>query len=133
MRLLKGLNNMAIRSLEQTFQEFETRIENRDHFYAVGDLDDDILDYLKEYYHKKNELEEELLKTTSEISKTSRLAKILIELIEEKSCENAEPEMKKAELKNIGFLTCQCSECGAQFHELEYTNYCPNCGAKWSE
>ena len=40
-----------------------------------------------------------------------------------------EPERKMGEWKNVGFLTCQCSECGAQFHELEYTNYCPNCGA----
>lgn len=131
MRLLKGLNNMATRSLEQTFQELKTRIEKHKYFY--DDLDNDVCYYLKEYYYKKNELEEELLKTTLETSKTSHLAKILIELIEEKSSEDAEPEMKKAELKNIGFLTCQCSECRAQFHELEYTNYCPNCGAKWSE
>lgn len=41
----------------------------------------------------------------------------------------AEPERKKGRLKTVGFLTCQCSECGAQFHELEYTNFCPNCGA----
>ena len=40
------------------------------------------------------------------------------------------PERKKGELKTVGFLTCQCSECGAQFHELEYTNFCPNCGAE---
>ena len=38
-------------------------------------------------------------------------------------------ERKKGNLKCIGFLTSQCSECGAQFHELEYTNFCPNCGA----
>ena len=44
-----------------------------------------------------------------------------------------EVEQKKGELKTIGFLTCQCSECGEQFHELEYTNFCPNCGARWSE
>ena len=42
-------------------------------------------------------------------------------------------ERKEGKLKTVGFLTCQCSECGAQFHELEYTNFCPNCGAKWSE
>ena len=46
---------------------------------------------------------------------------------------SAEPERKNGELKTVGFLTCQCSECGAQFHELEYTNFCPNCGTKWSE
>lgn len=42
---------------------------------------------------------------------------------------SAEPERKKGKLKTVGFLTCQCTECGAQFHELEYTNFCPNCGA----
>lgn len=46
---------------------------------------------------------------------------------------SAEPERKKGRLKTVGFLTCQCSECGAQFHELEYTSFCPNCGVKWSE
>ena len=46
---------------------------------------------------------------------------------------SAEPERKKGELETVGFLTCPCSECGARFHELEYTNFCPNCGAKWSE
>lgn len=44
-----------------------------------------------------------------------------------------EPNRKKGKLKTIGFLTCQCSECGAQFHELEYTSFCPNCGVKWGE
>ena len=44
-----------------------------------------------------------------------------------------QPERKKGKLKTIGFLTCQCSECKAQFHELEYTNFCPNCGTKWNE
>lgn len=44
-----------------------------------------------------------------------------------------ESERKKGRLQTVGFLTCQCSECGTQFHELEYTNFCPNCGVKWSE
>ena len=43
---------------------------------------------------------------------------------------STESERKKGRLKTVGFLTCQCSECGAQFHELEYTNFCPNCGAE---
>ena len=43
---------------------------------------------------------------------------------------SAEPERKKGELKTVGFLTCQCSECGAQFHELEYASFCPNCGTR---
>lgn len=43
--------------------------------------------------------------------------------------ESVESKWKKGRLKTTGFFTCQCSECGAQFHELEYTNFCPNCGA----
>ena len=31
--------------------------------------------------------------------------------------------------KNVALFTRECSECGAQFHELEYDNFCPNCGA----
>ena len=42
-------------------------------------------------------------------------------------------ERNKGRVETVGFLTCQCSECKAQFHELEYTNFCPNCGTKWSE
>ena len=122
---------MATRSLEETFKELETRIEKHKYFY--DDLDRDVCYYLKEYCYKKNELEKEILKATLETSKNVEMARILSELLEEKSSEDGEPEMKKAELKTIGFLTCQCSECGAQFHELEYTNYCSNCGAKWSE
>ena len=34
---------------------------------------------------------------------------------------------------NTGFLTAECSECGAEVHELEYGNYCPNCGAMMDE
>jgi predicted Zn-ribbon and HTH transcriptional regulator len=45
--------------------------------------------------------------------------------------EEAEPERKTGKCETVGFLTCQCSECGAQFHELEYTSFCPNCGVKW--
>ena len=41
-----------------------------------------------------------------------------------------EPERKKGKLKSIAFLTCECSECKAQFHELEYDNFCPNCGVE---
>ena len=49
------------------------------------------------------------------------------------SVPSAEPEQNRGELKTVGFFTSQCSECKAQFHELEYTNYCPNCGTKWEE
>ena len=34
---------------------------------------------------------------------------------------------------NTGFLTAKCSECDAEVHELEYGNYCPNCGARMAE
>jgi len=46
------------------------------------------------------------------------------------SLPSAEPERKKGEWKNIALFTRECSECGAQFHELEYDNFCPNCGAE---
>ena len=32
-----------------------------------------------------------------------------------------------------GFMEVKCSDCGNVFHELEDTNYCPNCGAKMDE
>ena len=34
---------------------------------------------------------------------------------------------------NTGFLTAKCSVCDAEVHELEYGNYCPNCGARMDE
>ena len=44
-------------------------------------------------------------------------------------------EHKNGKWKNVALFTRECSECGAQFHELEYDNFCPNCGAKmeWNE
>ena len=44
-------------------------------------------------------------------------------------------ERKIGKWENIALFTRECSECGAQFHELEYDNYCPNCGVKmeWNE
>ena len=44
-------------------------------------------------------------------------------------------EYRSGKWKNIAFFTRECSECGAQFHELEYDNFCPNCGTKmeWDE
>lgn len=38
-------------------------------------------------------------------------------------------ERKIGKWKNVALFTRECSECGAQFHELEYDNFCPNCGA----
>ena len=38
-------------------------------------------------------------------------------------------EYKNGKWKNVALFTRECSECGAQFHELEYDNFCPNCGA----
>lgn len=34
---------------------------------------------------------------------------------------------------NAGFLTAKCSECDAEVHELDYGDYCPNCGARMDE
>ena len=45
----------------------------------------------------------------------------------------AEPERKKGEWKNIAFYARKCSECGKEFYELEYDNFCPNCGADMTE
>lgn len=39
-------------------------------------------------------------------------------------------ERQVGKWKNVALFTRECSECGAQFHELEYDNFCPNCGAR---
>lgn len=44
---------------------------------------------------------------------------------------NTAMSKQTGECKCVGFLTSQCTVCGATFHELEYENFCPNCGAKW--
>ena len=41
--------------------------------------------------------------------------------------------VKHGRWKYISFLTVECSECKAQIHDLEYSNFCPNCGAKMDE
>ena len=49
---------------------------------------------------------------------------------------NDEPSIdavKHGRWKYISFLTVECSECKAQIHDLEYSNFCPNCGAKMDE
>lgn len=38
--------------------------------------------------------------------------------------------VKHGRWKNISFLTVECSECKTQIHDLEYSNFCPNCGAR---
>ena len=40
---------------------------------------------------------------------------------------------KKGKWKYIGFMVVECTECNTQLHELECTNYCPNCGADMME
>ena len=42
---------------------------------------------------------------------------------------DAEP-VKHGHWISTGFMEVKCSICGAIQHELEDTNYCPNCGAK---
>ena len=46
-----------------------------------------------------------------------------------KNLPSVEPEQKKGKWKNVALFTRECSECGAQFHELEYDNFCPSCGS----
>lgn len=41
--------------------------------------------------------------------------------------------VKHGRWKYISFLTVECSECKTQIHDLEYSNFCPNCGAKMDE
>lgn len=36
---------------------------------------------------------------------------------------------KKGHWNFVGFMVIECSECKIKAHELEYTNFCPNCGA----
>lgn len=38
--------------------------------------------------------------------------------------------VKHGRWKYISFLTVECSECKAQIHDLEYSNFCPSCGAR---
>lgn len=40
---------------------------------------------------------------------------------------------RKGKWGNAGFMLAKCSECGAQVAELEYDNFCPNCGADMRE
>ena len=35
----------------------------------------------------------------------------------------------KGEWTNAAIMTVCCSNCKAEFHELEAMNFCPNCGA----
>lgn len=44
--------------------------------------------------------------------------------------QSAKPERKKGHWKHVALFTRECSECRAQFHDLEYDNFCPNCGAR---
>lgn len=44
-------------------------------------------------------------------------------------CEPSIDAVKHGRWKYISFLTVECSECKAQIHDLEYSNFCPNCGA----
>ena len=41
--------------------------------------------------------------------------------------------VKHGRWKYISFLTVECSECKTQIHDLEYSNFCPNCGADMRE
>lgn len=41
--------------------------------------------------------------------------------------------VKQGRWKCISFLTVECSECKAQIHDLECSNFCHNCGADMRE
>ena len=43
---------------------------------------------------------------------------------------NVLDKVRNGKWKNVALFTRECSECGAQFHELEYDNFCPNCGTE---
>ena len=45
-----------------------------------------------------------------------------------KQLPSVELKRKMGKWKNVALFTRECSECEAQFHELEYDNFCPNCG-----
>lgn len=52
------------------------------------------------------------------------------------SCLESAPSIdavKHGRWKYISFLTVECSECKTQIHDLEYSNFCPNCGSKMDE
>ena len=51
----------------------------------------------------------------------------IIELLEEQPSIDG---VKHGRWKYISFLTVECSECKTQIHDLEYSNFCPNCGAR---
>lgn len=55
-----------------------------------------------------------------------RWTKVIRQTVED--MKSAEQKRKKGTWKNTALFTRECSECGAQFHELEYDNFCPNCG-----
>lgn len=67
-------------------------------------------DTLTEYYHHKTDMQHKAL--------AEALSRV-----------PPSPSRPKGRWKTIAFLTTECSECHAQIHELEYGNFCPNCGA----
>ena len=53
----------------------------------------------------------------------------IMDIIKEAPTIEAEP-IRHGKWIHTGFMEVKCSDCGNVFHELEDTNYCPNCGAK---
>ena len=83
-------------------------------FGASGNCNDCPLDAYKCQYYNEHTLME------------------FCERIDDAPTVDAEP-VRHGHWINTGFLTAKCSECDAEVHELEYGNYCPNCGAKMDE
>lgn len=67
------------------------------------------------------------LKQSIVVSAILKDKKTLEQIIDEEPSIDA---VKHGRWKYISFLTVECSECKTQIHDLEYSNFCPNCGAK---
>ena len=70
------------------------------------------------------------LKQSIVVSAILKDKKTLEQIIDEEPSIDA---VKHGRWKYISFLTVECSECKTQIHDLEYSNFCPNCGAKMDE
>lgn len=56
----------------------------------------------------------------------------IMDIIKEAPTIEAEP-IRHGKWIYTGFMEVKCNNCGNVFHELEDTNYCPNCGCKMDD
>lgn len=61
------------------------------------------------------------------------IAESPLELVERFEQDEEWTRVRHGHWISTGFMEVKCSICGAIQHELEDTNYCPNCGAKMDE